>query len=191
MLKKPCFQLLFLDKMLAYLVQSCVTRSYSWFGCYFLCFDLLLLTLSITKKIKRKVRFNCVRHCFTLIFILYISPSIKRWIILCSIKQDSIKHISSARHQFSLPNVIVSLSLSNHAPFNLLETRQKRLRHVNVIFSPRVVKTPVQDQKFGTNSLDKTVYEIMQIEVHVRASWLSSEVRDCLRYYYRLQSRKR
>ena len=70
-----------------------------------------------------------------------------------------------------------SLSLSNHAPFNLLETRQKRLRHVNVIFSPRVVKTPVQDQKFGTNSLDKTVYEIMQIEVHVRASWQSSEGR--------------
>ena len=64
-----------------------------------------------------------------------------------------------------------SLSLSNHAPFNLLETRQKRLRHVNVIFSPRVAKTPVQDQKFGTNSLDKIVYEIMQIEVHVRASW--------------------
>ena len=84
-----------------------------------------------------------------------------------------------------------SLSLSNHAPFNLLETRQKRLRHVNVIFSPRVVKTPVQDQKFGTNSLDKIVYEIMQIEVHVRASWQSSEVRDCIRHYYRLQSRKR
>ena len=84
-----------------------------------------------------------------------------------------------------------SLSLSNHAPFNLLETRQKRLRHVNVIFSPRVVKTPVQDQKFGTNSLDKTVYEIMQIEVHVRASWLSSEVWDCIRHYSRRQSRKR
>ena len=82
-----------------------------------------------------------------------------------------------------------SLSLSNHAPFNLLETRQKRLRHVNVIFSPRVVKTPVQDQKFGTNSLDKTVYEIMQTEVHV--SWKSFEVRDCIRHYYRLQSRKR
>ena len=83
----------------------------------------------------------------------------------------------------------LSLSLSNHAPFNLLETRQKRLRHVNVIFSPRVVKTPVQDQKFGTNSLDKTVYEIMQTEVHV--SWQSSEVKDCIRHYYRLQSRKR
>ena len=62
---------------------------------------------------------------------------------------------------------------------------------MNVIFSSWVVKTPVQDQKFGTNSLDKTVYEIMQIEEHVRASWQSSEVRDCFRYYYRLQSRKR
>ena len=61
----------------------------------------------------------------------------------------------------------------------------------NVIFRPRVVKTPAHDQKFGTNSLDKTVYEIMQIEVHVRASWQSSEVRDCIRHYSRLQSRKR
>ena len=61
----------------------------------------------------------------------------------------------------------------------------------NVIFSPRVVKTPAHDQKFGTNSLDKTVYEVMQIEVHVRASWQSSEVRDCIRHYSRLQSRKR
>ena len=31
----------------------------------------------------------------------------------------------------------------------------------------------------------------MQIEVHVRTSWQNYEVRDCIRHYSRLQSRKR
>lgn len=142
MLQKPCFQLLFLDKM------SLSSVMCHQILCYFLCFDLLLLTLRYHEKIKRKVRFNWERHCFTLIFTLYISPSIKRWIILCSIRQDFIKHISSARHQFSLPNVIVSLSnqtrtvqfVGDETKTAATETNQ------NVIFSPQVVKTPVQDR---------------------------------------------
>ena len=155
--------------MLAYLVQSCVTRSYSWFGCYFLCFDLLLLTLSITKTLSaRSGLIACdivLLWSLSYIFHLQSNDGSFQAYLFCKALVQSTKCYS------------LSLSLSNHAPFNLFETRQKRLRHVNVIFSPRVVKTPVQDQKFGTNSLDKIVYEIMQIEVHVRASWQSSEGR--------------
>ena len=102
MLKKPCFQLLFLDKMLAYLVQSCVTRSSSWFGCHFLCFDPLLLTLIY-------FTFNQTMDHFK-----QYKLGLYQAYLFCKALVQSTK--------------CYSLSLSNHAPFNLLETRQKRLR---------------------------------------------------------------